>query len=178
MKSLNYKAFAVSLLASLVLIVLLATTSCGSAYRAKRCRALNCCETVKDSTFIHIKDSTYLIPYSYTVDGDSAYVVAWMECNQENQVIIRESEVVNGKYLRLQKDIENGKYRVVAYLPSRVDTVKIPVTEHSINSTSDKVRVQKVNELTRWQSIRLSLFWPLVCIIILMVVYLLRRFFS
>ena len=160
-------ALAIALLALYAIVI----TGCSPAYKSAKCYKWGVCKAVKDSTHIVIKDSTYYIPQVYTVDGDSAYVFAWMECDSSRQVVIRESEVMSGRYIQLRKEIDGGKYKVYVRLPQRVDTVRVKVTDHSSTSTSTQVQQTKVNELTAWQAFRLRAFWWMLAVILVYVAY-------
>ena len=158
------------IIATLVLYAVL-IAGCSTAYKAAKCHKWGVCKTIKDSTHVVIKDSTYYIPHVYTVDGDSAYVFAWMECDSSRQVVIRESEIVNGRYIQLRKEIESGKYKVYVRLPARVDTVRVSVTDHSSTTSEIKVQQVKVNELTSWQQFRLGAFPWFVALLALIIMY-------
>jgi hypothetical protein len=158
------------IIATLALYAVL-IAGCSPAYKAAKCQKWGVCKTVKDSTHVVIKDSTYYIPHVYTVDGDSAYVFAWMECDSSRQVVIRESEIVNGRYIQLRKEVESGKYKVYVRLPARVDTVRVSVTDHSSTTSEIKVQQVKVNELTSWQRFRLSAFPWFVALLVLIIMY-------
>lgn len=135
------------------LIVLTALTFCGCSqkYWIGKCYQKGICKTVKDSTHIIIKDSTYLVPIPYTTNPDTAWVTAWLECDSSREVIMKQSETVNGKYIRLVKDIEGGKYTVYAYLPARVDTVLVKQTDHSQSEYKIIVQHTETNILKPWQ---------------------------
>jgi hypothetical protein len=149
-----------------IIFVLFMFCGCGQAYKVAKCNKWGVCKTVKDSTYIVIKDSTYYIAQPYTIDGDSAYVFAWMECDSARNVVLKQSEIVNGKYIRLQKEIADGVYKVYVRLPGRIDTVYVPATSHSEVSNNTTVQQVKVNELTKWQQFRLGAFpWLLAAII-------------
>lgn len=159
------------IIATLALYAVL-IAGCSPAYKAAKCHKWGVCKTVKDSTYIKVKDSTYYVAIPYDVSQDSAYVVAYMECNQQNEVIIRESEITNGKYIQLLKDIKNGKYTVVARIAGRTDTVYVPTTSHSEVTSSTQVQPVKVNELTKWQSFRLGAFPWFVALLVLIIMYI------
>lgn len=160
-----------------VIFVLFMFCGCGQAYKVAKCDKWGVCKTVKDSTHIRIKDSTYYIAQPYTVDGDSAYVFAWMECDSARNVVLKQSEIVNGKYIRLQKEIADGVYKVYVRLPGRIDTIYIPATSHSEINTSTQVQQVKVNELTKWQQFRIYAFPWLIGILILIAAYFARKIY-
>ena len=155
-----FTALAIALLALYAIMI----AGCSPAYKATKCYKWGVCKTVKDST--------YYVAVPYDVSQDSAYVVAYMECNQQNEVIIRESEITNGKYIQLLKDIKNGKYTVVARIAGRTDTVYVPTTSHSEVTSSTQVQPVKVNELTKWQSFRLGAFPWFVALLVLIIMYI------
>ena len=161
---------AVALLVFMI-VVLFMFCGCGQAYKVAKCTKWGVCKTVKDSTHIRIKDSTYYIAQPYTIDGDSAYVFAWMECDSSRNVVIRQNELINGKYIRLQSEIQDGKYRVFIRVPGRTDTVYVPATSHSEVSNNTTVQQVKVNELTRWQIVRLYAFPWLIGLLVLIAAY-------
>ena len=168
---------AVALTCVLIVMILLALSGCSMKWKQGKCRQWGVCQAVKDSTHIVIKDSTYLVPVPYEIDPDSAWLIAYFECDSLNRVTLRNSEQTNGKYLRLLKDIQDGKYTVTAYYPARTDTVYVPVTDHS--EVSDHVRIEPeyINVLTKWQQFRLNAFWPLAIVVLLVVLYLIYRIY-
>jgi hypothetical protein len=163
-----------------VIFVLFMFCGCGQAYRVAKCAKWGVCKTIKDSTYIVIKDSTYLVPVSYDVSADSAYMVAYMECDENNKVIMREREITNGKYITLLQDVRNGKYTIIARTKERVDTLYVPTTSHSEVNASTTVREVRVNVLTKWQRFRLD-SWPWLVVAVFawisFIVYKIARFF-
>lgn len=133
---------------AIVIIILFALllSSCGAKYQARQCRKWDCCPKVKDSTNTWSKDSTYLAPVVVHIEEDSAFLMAWLECNQENQVVLRENEIINGKYIRLGKEIKDGKYKVWAYMPAIHDTVPAAVTNHSEGTYHAEAAVREVEK--------------------------------
>jgi hypothetical protein len=154
-------------------VVLLA--GCGVNYQARRCRALNCGQVIKDST--RIKDSTYLVPIPYDVNADTAWLYAWLSCDSLNEVVMKNYSITNGKYIRLQQDVESGKFSVYSYLPARHDTVYGASTVH----TEYKEIIQNVpptNILTKSQRFMVTAFWPCAigsALLILLIAYLIYR---
>jgi hypothetical protein len=163
-----------------IIFVLFMFCGCGTKYKAAKCAKWGVCKTVKDSTYIVIKDSTYLVPVSYDVSADSAYMVAYMECDENNKVIMREREITNGKYITLLQDVRNGKYTIIARTKERVDTLYVPTTSHSEVNASTTVREVRVNVLTKWQIFRLD-SWPWLVVAVFVgisfIVYKIARFF-
>jgi hypothetical protein len=170
----EYSAVALLVFAIFVLFMF---CGCGAKYKAAKCTKWGVCKTVKDSTYIRIKDSTYYIAQPYTIDGDSAYVFAWMECDSARNVVLKQSEIVNGKYIRLQKEIADGVYKVYVRLPGRIDTVYVPATSHSEVSNNTTVQQVKVNELTKWQIVRLYAFPWLIGLLVLIAAYFVRKIY-
>lgn len=170
MKKLN--EYAATLL--LILLIVLLCCGCSQQWKIGKCTQWGVCKTVKDST--HIIDSTYLVPIPYTVDGDTASIVAWLECDSARQVILSRYEQTNGKYIRLMKDIQGGKYTVISYLPSRTDTVQLP----------GKIRIEYRNKVQQTEVKRFAnWFWPLLisdivgwAIIIILIILWIKRKFS
>lgn len=168
-----------AVIAALVVTIIM-TSGCGQAYKVAKCAKWGVCKTVKDSTYIVIKDSTYLVPVSYDVSADSAYMVAYMECDENNKVIMREREITNGKYITLLQDVRSGKYTIIARTKERVDTLYVPTTSHSEVNASTTVREVRVNVLTKWQRFRLD-SWPWLVVAVFVgisfIVYKIARFF-
>ena len=162
-------------LAALLVGVLLMECGCGTKWQARRCRALNCGQVIKDST--RITDSTYYVPISYDIGADSGWVASYFECNDSLQVILRYSETVNGKYLRMVKDLESGKYTVYSYYPKHTDTIPGPVRVRTVYK--EIIQNQPpTNILTKFQQFKCTAFWPLLIgdiLFLLVLIYLVYR---
>lgn len=142
-----------------IFLILFAASLVGCSYQWKlgKCTQWGVCKAVKDST--HIIDSTYLVPVYYDQPGDSAFISAYFECDSARNVILRNSETINGKYIRMMKEIEAGKYTVYSYLPARTDTLYKEGKTHI--EYRDKIQVIPETRLTKWQKFRLDAFFPL-----------------
>lgn len=180
--NLGYYLFSVGIIAIIAILISLALSlsSCGSAYKARRCAALNCCPIVKDSTRIQIKDSTAIHWVDYETPGDSGYITAYLECNQENQVIMRESEIVNGKYLSLSKQIKDGKFTVYVYSEPIHDSIPCEETYHSESNFNQQVPApievpRKFTRIEKALMISGGTFWLLILVIIVIKIYRLTK---
>jgi len=148
---------------------------CSMKWKQGKCKQWGVCQTEKDS--IHIKDSTYLIPIPYNINADTAYVIAWMECDSVNRVVLRNYNLTNGKYIRLVQEIEEGKYTVWSYLPARTDTVFAPGKETVVYRYKLK-NSPPVNILTKFQQFKNTAFWPLGVIVVLLLLYIIYRLYK
>ena len=159
---------------SILILAALLLAGCSMKWKQGTCKKWGVCSTVSDS--IHIIDSTFLVPVPYTINGDTAWLTAYLECDSANNVVQRSYQLTNGKYLRLMQDIKNGVFSVTSYLPAIHDTAYVQgriqiywrkVVEH-----------QLTNLLTGWQTFQVGAFWPMAAgnlLFIVLIVWLVIR---
>jgi hypothetical protein len=167
-KLLAYTAIGL-MVAGLFCVVML--SGCSMRYKAAKCKQWGVCVTVKDSTHIIIKDSTYLVAVPYSIQADSAWMQLLFGCDSLGQVYYSQSETWQGKYIELQKYLKGNALTIQATTKPRIDTVYLPQTNHSESNYTNKVEIQyKDFPPTWWESLRLAAFpYLLVCTLILLV---------
>ena len=149
-----------------ILIAFLLSCGCGTKYQAKRCQKLQCC---KDSTYIKIKDSTYLVAVPFTVNSDTAWMQLQFECDSLNQVYIKNSDYYRGLYVQLKKDFDAGKLTIYSYLPAIHDTVYKAVTQKDSTMATTKTIIK--NELNKYQRTIFTFGWVFIGLLILLIIY-------
>ena len=155
-----------NLLITIPIILLL--SGCSHEWKIGKCTQWGVCKTVKDST--HIIDSTYLVAVPYDVNPDTAWLDAWMECDDSMRVILTHYEQTNGKYIRLWHDVQSGKYTVISYIKGRTDTIYRPGSVRY--EYRDKVQQIEVNKLTWWQRTMIIVGYVGLGLFVLILIYI------
>ena len=153
--------------ASLILIafVLWALSGC------KTCEPIT---IVKDSIRTEIKAVPVEVPVFYE---DSTYALLWLQCNENNEVIVKQSEFYKGKYTDILSKLEAGK---LTFKTKTIIKDSILYISRDTNTYTSHKEVVKVNELTKGQQRKITLFWCLlvadVMLILALLVWLYFRF--
>ena len=142
--------------------------------------ALSGCKTcdpvviVKDSIRTEIKAVPVEVPVFYE---DSTYALLWLQCNENNEVIIKQSEFYKGKYTDILSKLEAGK---LTFKTKTIIKDSILYISRDTNTYTSHKEVVKVNELTKGQQRKITLFWCLlvadVMLILALLVWLYFRF--
>jgi len=142
--------------------------------------ALSGCKTcdpvviVKDSIRTEIKAVPVEVPVFYE---DSTYALLWLQCNENNEVIIKQSEFYKGKYTDILSKLEAGK---LTFKTKTIIKDSILYISRDTNTYTSHKEVVKVNELTKGQQRKITLFWCLlvadVMLILALFVWLYFRF--
>ena len=170
MKKLN--EYAATLL--LILLLIMALCGCSQKWKVGKCTQWGVCKTVKDSTVIHVKDSTYYVPIPISVNGDTAWMKLLFECDSVGTLWLRSSETWQGRYIDLQKQIDAGHVTVIATQAPRIDTVFSTVTVHDSIAAQTIVQNIETNKLTWWQRFMVIsgyVGWGLTVILIAYFIY-------
>jgi len=142
--------------------------------------ALSGCKTcdpvviVKDSIRTEIKAVPVEVPVFYE---DSTYALLWLQCNENNEVIVKQSEFYKGKYTDILSKLEAGK---LTFKTKTIIKDSILYISRDTNTYTSHKEVVKVNELTKGQQRKITLFWCLlvadVMLILALLVWLYFRF--
>jgi len=142
--------------------------------------ALSGCKTcdpvviVKDSIRTEIKAVPVEVPVFYE---DSTYALLWLQCNENNEVIVKQSEFYKGKYTDILSKLEAGK---LTFKTKTIIKDSILYISRDTNTYNSHKEVVKVNELTKGQQRKITLFWCLlvadVMLILALLVWLYFRF--
>lgn len=110
----------------------------------------------KDSIRTEIKAVPVEIPVWYT---DSTYSMLWLQCNEQNEVVMKQAEYYKGKYTDVLGELKNGKL-IFKTTTNIIDSINyISIDTNTYNSHIEKVRV---NELTKGQQTRQTGFWVML----------------
>ena len=124
--------------------------------------ALSGCKTcdpvviVKDSIRTEIKAVPVEVPVFYQ---DSTYALLWLQCNENNEVIVKQSEFYKGKYTDVLGKLEAGK---LTFKTKTIIKDSILYISRDTNTYASHKEVVKVNELTKGQQRKITLFWCLL----------------
>lgn len=110
----------------------------------------------KDSIRTEIKAVPVEIPVYYE---DSTYALLWLQCNENNDVIIKQSEFYKGKYTDILSKLEAGKLTVKTKTIIKDSILYIARDTNTYNSHTETI---KVNELTKSQQTRQTGFWVML----------------
>lgn len=142
--------------------------------------ALSGCKTcdpvviVKDSIRTEIKAVPVEVPVFYQ---DSTYALLWLQCNESNEVIVKQSEFYKGKYTDVLGKLEAGK---LTFKTKTIIKDSILYISRDTNTYTSHKEVVKVNELTKGQQRKITLFWCLlvadVMLFLALLVWLYFRF--
>lgn len=135
--------------ASLILIVFVFWALSG----CKTCEPIT---IVKDSIRTEIKAVPVEVPVFYQ---DSTYALLWLQCNENNEVIIKQSEFYKGKYTDILSKLEAGK---LTFKTKTIIKDSILYISRDTNTYASHKEVVKVNELTKGQQRKITLFWCLL----------------
>lgn len=155
----NLRQYYVLLAALALILAMLIMSSCGAAYKAKRCQKLACCEKVKDSTVYisTVKDSVIFIDESQT------WIDLLFQCDSANLVQLAKVDRLETENADLKMKWDNGKLTVYVH---KIDTVTGKNTE-KITYLDKVINVKVPAELTKWQR-----FWvnagPWIALIVLL----------
>ena len=129
---------------------------------------------VKDSIRTEIKAVPVEVPVFYE---DSTYALLWLQCNENNEVIVKQSEFYKGKYTDILSKLEAGK---LTFKTKTIIKDSILYISRDTNTYTSHKEVVKVNELTKGQQRKITLFWCLlvadVMLILALLVWLYFRF--
>ena len=160
------------LILAAIFIILALLCGCGTKYKERRCRALNCCETVKDSTVYisTVKDSVIFI------DESETWIDLLFQCDSANLVQLSKVARLETENSDLRFKYENNRLTVYVKSSDTVATVK----NHTTYQYRDNVMVKYVNVLTKFQKTAITsgyVFWALIVIyLIYFVVKIVRKF--
>lgn len=124
--------------------------------------ALSGCKTcdpvviVKDSIRTEIKAVPVEVPVFYE---DSTYTLLWLQCNENNEVIVKQSEFYKGKYTDILSKLEAGK---LSFKTKTIIKDSILYISRDTNTYNSHTETVKVNELTKGQQRKITLFWCLL----------------
>jgi hypothetical protein len=157
--------FALIIIAGLMILL----SGCSSAYKAKRCRALNCCESVKDSTVYieKIKDTVIWI------DESETWLDLLFQCDSANMVQLSKVARLETENANLKLQWNDGRLTVYVH---KTDTVRGNTVEKIVTRNV----VQQVSvpyPLTAWQKFRLQSWLWLAVVIVLYLVWRIYRLF-
>ena len=135
--------------------------------------ALSGCKTcdpvviVKDSIRTEIKAVPVEVPVFYE---DSTYALLWLQCNENNEVIVKQSEFYKGKYTDILSKLEAGK---LTFKTKTIIKDSILYISRDTNTYASHKEVVKVNELTKGQQRKITLFWCLLVADVMLILALL-----
>jgi len=142
--------------------------------------ALSGCKTcdpvviVKDSIRTEIKAVPVEVPVFYE---DSTYALLWLQCNENNEVIVKQSEFYKGKYTDILSKLEAGK---LTFKTKTIIKDSILYISRDTNTYTSHKEVVKVNELTKGQQRKITLFWCFlvgyICLFLALIVWLYFKF--
>jgi len=170
MKKLDMK-YAWVVNAAIVAIALLGLFLFLGMYGCKTCEPIT---IVKDSIRTEIKAVPVEIPVYYE---DSTYALLWLACNENNEVYIKESKFYQGKYTEILSKLENSKL----HLSTKMNIIdSINYISRDTNTYNSHTVTIRVNELTKGQNTRLTLFWCFlvenIMLLLALLVYIYIRF--
>jgi len=155
-------------------IVLLLGIAIFCVYAFAGCKTCEPITIVKDSIRTEIKAVPVEIPVYYE---DSTYALLWLACNENNEVIIKQSEFYKGKYADILSKLEAGKLTFKTKTIIKDSILYISRDTNTYNSHKETI---KVNELTKGQQNRQTGFWCFVVehifLILALLVYIYVRF--
>ena len=153
--------------ASLILIVFVLWALSG-------CKTCEPVVIVKDSIRTEIKAVPVEVPVFYE---DSTYALLWLQCNENNEVIIKQSEFYKGKYTDILSKLEAGK---LTFKTKTIIKDSILYISRDTNTYTSHKEVVKVNELTKGQQRKITLFWCFlvgyICLFLALIVWLYFKF--
>lgn len=148
---------------ALILIVSSLLTSC-FVTRKQREKICNDCKT---HTTEYIRDSIYIKDTVVSVEPDSSYIEALLECDSLGRVKIVEMSSLQGKLVNLELALKNNRLKT----KGKIDTIKIYVPgKTEIRYRTKEVQVEKPVSIYKdywwkWPLIIWSLVTTLLCII-------------
>ena len=146
--------------ASLILIVFVLWALSG-------CKTCDPVVIVKDSIRTEIKAVPVEVPVFYE---DSTYALLWLQCNENNEVIVKQSEFYKGKYTDILSKLEAGK---LTFKTKTIIKDSILYISRDTNTYASHKEVVKVNELTKGQQRKITLFWCLLVADVMLILALL-----
>ena len=146
--------------ASLILIVFVLWALSG-------CKTCDPVVIVKDSIRTEIKAVPVEVPVFYE---DSTYALLWLQCNENNEVIVKQSEFYKGKYTDILSKLEAGK---LTFKTKTIIKDSILYISRDTNPYASHKEVVKVNELTKGQQRKITLFWCLLVADVMLILALL-----
>ena len=138
-------------------IVLLLGIAIFCIYAFFGCKTCEPVTIVKDSIRTEIKAVPVEVPVFYE---DSTYALMWLQCNENNEVIIKQSEYYKGKYTDILSKLDAGK---LTFKTKTIIKDSILYISRDTNTYNSHKEVIKVNELTKGQQNKLTGFWVMLC---------------
>jgi len=129
----------------------------------------------KTVTVIQKKDSIIEKLTPYMVEPDSASFWAYLSCDSNNQVLIKQLESWNGKVLKPNYYFKHD----TLFMQVKIDSLKIYAKYKEKYSTDSvkEIKYIEVNKLTKWQSWRLISLNILIILLLLYLAYRVIRFY-
>ena len=155
-------------------IVLLLGIAIFCIYAFFGCKTCEPVTIVKDSIRTEIKAVPVEVPVFYE---DSTYALMWLQCNEYNEVVVKQSEFYKGKYTDILSKLDAGK---LTFKTKTIIKDSVLYISRDTNTYNNHTETIKVNELTKGQNTRLTLFWCFlvgyICLFLALLVWLWLRF--